>query len=89
MQLPHWLFIHPCSFLIGVSKQSPATAVEYPDWVYVLESLPELNEHYHVGFIDCLTNYGFKKKTAHMFKSALWNVDTVCPLLNLAMLRHV
>src|SRR5688572_14148309 len=32
----------------------------------------DLDEVYHIGIIDCLTNYGLRKKFANMFKSMRW-----------------
>eukprot|EP00124_Ichthyophonus_hoferi_P005671 Ihof_evm2s893 gene=Ihof_evmTU2s893 len=66
------------SFLIGVSEPPPEGAeLERPDWSTVIEGGSERVELYYVGFIDCLTSYSFKKKTAHMFKTALWSPDTL------------
>eukprot|EP00123_Amoebidium_parasiticum_P013297 comp21883_c0_seq1/m.31324 comp21883_c0_seq1/g.31324 ORF comp21883_c0_seq1/g.31324 comp21883_c0_seq1/m.31324 type:complete len:627 (-) comp21883_c0_seq1:472-2352(-) len=66
------------SLLIGISDPPPAgQAVERPTWATVRPSRADKKELYHVGFIDCLTSYGLKKKTAHMFKTALWNPDTL------------
>eukprot|EP00123_Amoebidium_parasiticum_P017891 comp24018_c2_seq3/m.42935 comp24018_c2_seq3/g.42935 ORF comp24018_c2_seq3/g.42935 comp24018_c2_seq3/m.42935 type:complete len:369 (-) comp24018_c2_seq3:235-1341(-) len=66
------------SLLIGVSTAPDATEdVSYPPWVFIRYSHPTRNEVYHIGFIDCLTSYGLKKKVAHFFKSALWTPQSL------------
>jgi len=45
-------------------------------------SIPHVKEVYHVGLIDFLSRYYLAKKTAHFFKSALWEdqmLSTVPP----------
>eukprot|EP00123_Amoebidium_parasiticum_P008624 comp18922_c0_seq1/m.21111 comp18922_c0_seq1/g.21111 ORF comp18922_c0_seq1/g.21111 comp18922_c0_seq1/m.21111 type:complete len:624 (-) comp18922_c0_seq1:225-2096(-) len=66
------------SLLVGVSSAPPPEDdVTYPPWVFVRSSEPNRKEVFHIGFIDCLTNYGLKKKMAHMFKTVMWNTDTL------------
>jgi len=47
-----------------------------------IPSIPGVKEVYHVGLIDFLSRYYLAKKTAHLFKSVLWEdqmLSTVPP----------
>eukprot|EP00123_Amoebidium_parasiticum_P011231 comp20595_c1_seq1/m.26535 comp20595_c1_seq1/g.26535 ORF comp20595_c1_seq1/g.26535 comp20595_c1_seq1/m.26535 type:complete len:643 (-) comp20595_c1_seq1:169-2097(-) len=65
------------SLLIGVTTPVLEDEKDFdrPMWLYTKNSAPEKEEAYQIGFIDCLTSYGFRKKTANAFKSALWTQD--------------
>eukprot|EP01134_Creolimax_fragrantissima_P007821 CFRG7821T1 len=65
------------SLLIGVASLSSDNVEDFPEWQYVARSSPEKKEIYFIGFIDCLTNYGLRKKTAHFFKTAVWTPNTL------------
>ncbi|KNC74372.1 hypothetical protein SARC_13078 [Sphaeroforma arctica JP610] len=64
------------SLLIGVATM-PEDNIDYPEWQYIARSSPSKGEIYFIGFIDCLTNYGMRKKAANFFKTALWTPNTL------------
>lgn len=61
------------SFLIGVAKRDPED--EGQDLEFITRYNNSNNEVYYIGWIDCLTKYTLKKKTAHFMKRALWSSE--------------
>eukprot|EP01134_Creolimax_fragrantissima_P003926 CFRG3926T1 len=67
------------SLLVGtfsVPSKSIAASYEIPKFNKMVYAKGG-HEVYCIGFIDCLTRYNWKKKTAHAFKTRLWNADTL------------